>query len=95
MLAQNGRRSRTDAQVRCVLDEPRADIDDFCDRHWKPNALGNSRRQQLVGEHSNVLRIVLKLDDVIMTVVGEHQMALCAPAHGAQMLFRLDHGSGR
>jgi hypothetical protein len=40
-----------------------------------------------------MLWIILKLDDVIMTFVCEHQMALCAPAHRAQMLFRLDHRS--
>ena len=31
--------------------------------------------------------------DHLMTIVSEHQMTLCAPAHRAQMLFGLDHRS--
>src|SRR5207248_1478805 len=59
--------------------------------NWQPYALGNPRSYQFIRQDSNMLGVILKLDDVVVPIVGKHEMALSAPAHRAQMLFDLDH----
>ena len=41
----------------------------------------NFRRNELVHKNPAVLRVILELDDVIVTVVCFQQMRLCAPSH--------------
>ncbi len=54
--------------------------------HRQPYRFCQPRGKQLIGEDSNVLRIILELDDVQMIVGAQHQMRLCSPAHPSKML---------
>src|SRR5436305_3051279 len=94
MLAGNTGRANANAKVGSVADEPRAYFHNFYNGNRQTHALGNARSQQLIGQYSNMLWVILKLHDVVMAIVGKHQMALGASAHRAQMLFDVDHRRG-
>src|SRR4029077_1402470 len=84
----------TNAQVWGVFDEPGTNFYYFHNGNRQTKPLGDPRGQQLISQDSNMLRIVLEFNDVVVAIVGKHQMALCAPAHRAQMLFDLNHRRG-
>ena len=55
--------------------------------------LCEARAQPVVDQYSGVLRVVLKLDDIVIAVGAAHEMALRAAAHPADVLNGLDwHG---
>ena len=82
--------SQHDVQFRGVLDQPWANIDDFCRRNRQPNALSQSRYQEIIGEHSQMLRIVSEFDDVKVSVIATQQVCLCAASHSPHVLDRRD-----
>ncbi len=50
------------------------------------HVFGNARGQQFIGQHAQVLRIILEFDDVEMAVIGPHQVGLRSSAHTPDML---------
>src|SRR5258707_10415057 len=68
------------------MDQPFRDFDDFRYRYGKANALRQPRCQQLIGEHAQMLWIVLKLYDVEVAVSAAQQLRLRSTAHFADML---------
>ena len=77
------------AQIRRVLHQPRMHVDDRRHRHRQPDHLAQARAQPIVDQHACVLRIVLKLDHVVVAIGAAHQMTLRATAHPANVLDRL------
>ena len=66
---------------------------DVGDRYGQTDHLCEARAQPVVDQYSGVLRVVLKLDDVVIAVGAAHEMALRATAHPADVLNGLDwHG---
>jgi hypothetical protein len=73
-----------------MLDQPAIHFNDFNRRHGKSNPLGEPGSEEIVCQHTSVLRIVLEFDDVEMSVIRAHQMALRASTHAFYMLDCLD-----
>jgi hypothetical protein len=47
--------------------------------------------QHFIRQDSQMLGVILELDDVIATIVAAHQVSLRAAAHPADLLNREDH----
>ena len=63
------------------------------DGYWQADHPGEASAQPVVDQHSGVLRVVLKFDDVVIAVGAAHKMALRAAAHAADVLNGLGwHG---
>ena len=82
------------AQIRGVIDQPGAYVHNFHNGNRQANTFGYAASEQFICQHPDMLWIVLELNDVVVAILGKHQMALGAPAHRAQMLFNLDHRRG-
>src|SRR6185437_14315888 len=51
------------------------------------------RGQKFIGKHTNVLRIILKLDHVNVTVSAQHELPLRATPHSPDLLHRQNRQS--
>src|SRR5277367_572876 len=69
-----------------VLNQPIRHLDDVASWNAQTYSFRQPRRHQLICENSYVLRIVLKLDDIRMTVGCQHEMALCPATHPSNRL---------
>jgi hypothetical protein len=69
-----------------MLDEPRRDLYDFHFRSRQSSCQCELRRQILVGQHARVLWIVLEFHYVSVLIGTQHQLALCAAPHPADVL---------
>ena len=68
-------------------------VHDIGGGYWQTDHLCEARAQPVVDQYSSVLRVVLKLDDVVIAVGAAHEMALRAAAHPADVLNGLGwHG---
>ena len=79
-------RARRACRASCAISHSRH-LDDVGGGDGESNGLGQARRDQLVGEHAQVLRIVLELDDPELAVCAQHQLALRAAAHSTNRLY--------
>ena len=75
-------------KFRCVVDQPARDIDQLCHGRRKASGCGQPRSQQFVGQHPQMLRVVLELDHVRMAVGAQHQLPLRAAPHPPDVLHR-------
>ena len=70
-----------DAKFRAVLN----DLFRYFDRLYLWNRKAEENREadgeEFIGQHPDVLRIVLEFDDVVVAVRGAHEMRLCAASH--------------
>src|SRR5271165_771152 len=72
-----------------MLNQPGVYFNDVGYRNRQPDHLSETRAQPVIYQHSGVLRIVLKLNHVVMAIGATHEMTLRAAAHTANMLNRL------
>ena len=61
-----------------MFDQPGIYIHDVSDRNGQADQLCQARTQPVVDQYSGVLRVVLKLDDVVIVVGAAHEMAVRA-----------------
>jgi hypothetical protein len=70
--------------------------DDLCHRNRQSHTFSQTRCEQLVGEHAQMLRIILELYHVEVAVIGAHQVRLRTSAHPSHVLDNLNwHGEKR
>ena len=84
--ADRDEKRKIDAQLGSVFDQPLLDFDDIRHRYRQPDALSQASGQQLIRQHAQMLRIILKLHHVEVPVVGAHQMRLRSSAHSSHVL---------
>ena len=70
------------------------DFDNLSHRHRQPDALSQARGQQFIGQHAQMLRIILEFHHVEVAVIGAHQMRLRSSAHSSNMLDRFHRHGG-
>ena len=94
-LARDSLSTELDGQLGCMSNEPFINFNYFCDRHWQSDLQTQSCCQQVIGQNSDVLRIILELDNVEVAVLNAHQVTLRTPAHSANVLDRNQRHSSR
>jgi len=80
------RPSEIHLQFGSVVDKPRSDFDKVGMRGGESYGGSNARGKQFVGKDTDMLRIVLELDDVDMAVRAQHQLTLRAATHAPDVL---------
>jgi hypothetical protein len=74
-----------------VPDHPVADFHYLRAGHRKIHYLSQSRCQQFIRQHPQMLRVIAKLHDVEITVGAAHQVPLRSTPHPPHVLDRFHH----
>ena len=84
--------AQLDHQVRRVGDDFRAHLDHLDLRHAQSQPRRQPCCKHFVRQNPQMLRIVLKFDDVVRLIVAAHQLGLRAAPHPPHMLDGQLHG---
>ena len=68
------------------LEQPFLYHHNLSNRYRQARALRQPRGQQFIGQHAQMLRIILELHHIEVSVIGAHQVRLRSSAHSSYVL---------